>query len=68
MQMAHNHKGMFQFLYVHQKCSFYLQNADLLVHSDHKPLVKIFTGHMDKEKCNSWGLEADMLKFSILRE
>ena len=27
-----------------KKCSFYLQNADLLVHSDHKPLLKIFTG------------------------
>ena len=41
-----------------KKCSFYLQNADLLMHSDHKPLVKIFTGHTDNEKCNTWGLEA----------
>ena len=36
----------------------YLQNADLLVHSDHKPLPKTITGHTDNEKCNTWGLEA----------
>ena len=24
-----------------KKCSFYLQNADSLVHSDHKPLLKM---------------------------
>ena len=40
-----------------KKCSFYLQNANLLVCSDHKPLLKIFTGHTDNDKCNIWGLE-----------
>ena len=41
-----------------KKCSFYLQNVDLLVSSDHKPLLKIFTGHADNDKCNTLGLEA----------
>ena len=41
-----------------KKCSFYLQNADLLVCSDHKLLLKMFTGHIDNERCNTWGLEA----------
>ena len=40
-----------------KKISFYLQNADMLVHSGHKPLLKIFTGHMDNDKCKTWGLE-----------
>ena len=40
------------------KCSFYLQNADFLVHSDHELLLKIITGHTDNDKCNTWGLEA----------
>ena len=25
---------------------------------DHKPLLKIFTGNTDSDKCNKWGLEA----------
>ena len=41
-----------------QNCSFYLQNSDLLVHLDHKPLLKIFTGNTNNKKCNTWGLEA----------
>ena len=41
-----------------KKCSLYLQNSDLLVQLDHKPLLKIFTGNMDNEKCSTWGLEA----------
>ena len=41
-----------------KKCSFYLQNSDLLVHLDHKALQKIFTGSTDNTKCNTWGLEA----------
>ena len=41
-----------------KKCSFYLQNATLLVHSDHRPLLKMFTGYTDNGKCNTWGLEA----------
>ena len=41
-----------------KKCAFYLQNTNLLVHSDHKPLLNIFTGHTNNEKCNTWGLEA----------
>ena len=40
-----------------KKCSFYLPNSDLLVHSDHKPLLKIFTGNTNNEKCNTWELE-----------
>ena len=35
-----------------------LQNVNLLVHSDHKPLLKIFTGHTNNDKCKIWGLEA----------
>ena len=31
-----------------KKCSFYLQNADLLVHLDPKPLLKIFSGNTNK--------------------
>ena len=38
-------------------CSFYLQNADLLVCSYHKLLLKILTEHTDIEKSNTWGLE-----------
>ena len=41
-----------------KKCSFYLQNADLLVCLDPKPLLKIFMGNTNNEKCNTWGLEA----------
>ena len=41
-----------------KKCSFYLQNLDLLVHSDHKPLLKVFIGNTNNEKCNIWGLKA----------
>ena len=40
-----------------KKCSFYLQNANLLVCSDHKPLLKIFMGHTNNKKCNTRGLE-----------
>ena len=40
-----------------KKCSFYLQNSDLLVHLDHKPLLKIFMSNTDNEKYNTWGLE-----------
>ena len=35
-----------------------LTNARLLVCSDHKPLLKIFTGHTGNDNCNTWGLEA----------
>ena len=38
--------------------SSYFKNSDLLVHSDHKPLLKIFTGNTNNEKCNTWSLEA----------
>ena len=38
-------------------CFFSLLNANLLVHSDHKPLLKIFTGHTTNNKCNTWSLE-----------
>ena len=40
-----------------KKCSFYLQNADLLVCSDHKPLQENFTGHTDNDKYNIRGLD-----------
>ena len=36
----------------------YLQNADQLVCSDHKPLLKFFIGHTDSNKCNTQGLQA----------
>ena len=42
-------------------CSFYLQNANLLVCSDPKPQTKSFTGHTDKEKCSIWGLEVAVI-------
>ena len=35
-----------------KRCSFYLQNSDLLVYSDHKTLLKI-----QIMTCNTWGLE-----------
>ena len=41
-----------------KKFSFNLQNTDLLVCSHHKPLLKMFTGHPDNDKCNAWDLEA----------
>ena len=49
---------MLQCIHVNRKCSFFLQNADLLVCSDHKPLLEIFTGHTDNDNCNIWSLEA----------
>ena len=65
-------KECFSVFMSNKKCSFYLQNANLLLCSDHKPLLKIFTGPTDNEKCNTWGLEAtaipDMLKYSTLKE
>ena len=57
--MANDCNGMFQCLYVHQKVFLlFTKNDDLLVHLGHKPLLKIFIGHMDNEKCNTSGLEA----------
>ena len=41
-----------------KKCFFCIQNANLLVHSDHKPLLKVLPGHTDNDKCSTWGLEA----------
>ena len=41
-----------------KKCFPLFKNAGLLVCSDHKPLLKIFTDHTDNKKCNTWGLEA----------
>ena len=70
--MACDYKRIFLCTYVHQKCSFYLKNANLLVCSDHKPLLKMFTGHTNNDKCNTWGLDTaaipDMLKYSILKK
>ena len=51
-------KGMFWCFLSIKNCSFYLQNSDLLVQLDHKPLLKIFTGNTNNEKCNTWCLEA----------
>ena len=48
-QCIHVNKEMFM---------FHLQIVNLLVCSDHKPLLKLFTGHNDNNKCNLWGLEA----------
>ena len=48
---------MFLHPYVNPKSSFYLQNADLLICLDHKPLLRIFTGNTNSKKCNTWGLE-----------
>ena len=36
----------------------FAKNANLLVHSNHKPLLKIFMGHTNNEKCNTCGLKA----------
>ena len=55
LQLQRNVSGIFMSI---KKCSFYIQNADLLVHLDHRPLLKIFTGNTNNEKCNTWGLEA----------
>ena len=35
-----------------------LTKHQLVSISDHKPLLKIFTGHTNNDKCNTWGLEA----------
>ena len=55
-----------------KKCSFYLQNSDLLVCSDHELLLKIFTGNTNNEKCTTWGLKATTIprhvKVHTLRE
>ena len=51
--------------YVNQKCSFYLQNGDLLVCLDHKPLLKNFTGNTDNEKCKTRGLEASTVSIPV---
>ena len=56
--MASDYKKCFTVFISIKKCSYYLQNTNLLVHLDHKPLLKIFTRHTDNEKCNTWGLEA----------
>ena len=39
-----------------KNCSFYLQNADLLLCFNHKPLLKITTGHTINEKCITWAV------------
>ena len=49
---------MFWYFHVNPKWSFYLQDSDLLVCSEHKPLQKILTGSTDNEKGNTQGLEA----------
>ena len=41
-----------------KKCSFYLQNVDLLVCLDCKPLLQIFTEQTNNENCNTWELKA----------
>ena len=55
-----------------KNCSFYLQNSDLFLHSDNKPLLKICTGNTSNEKCNTWGGEAatfpDVSKYNTLKE
>ena len=51
-----------------KKCSFYLQNADLLVSLDHKPLLKMFTGDTDNEKCNTCSLEATPIPRCIQKQ
>ena len=51
-------KGMFWHFMSIKKCSFYLQNSNLLVHLNHKTILKIFTGNTNNEKCNTWDLEA----------
>ena len=40
------------------KMVIYLCKSVLSVQSDNKPLLKIFTDNTDKEKCNTWDLEA----------
>ena len=50
-------KECFSVFYVNKQMFLYLQNTNLLC-SDHKPVLKIFTGHTDNDKCNTWDLEA----------
>ena len=35
---------------------------NLILSLDQKPLLKIFTGHTDNEKCHKWGLEATAIQ------
>ena len=51
-------RNVLVFLCQSKRFSFYLQILDLLVCSDHKPLLKIITGNTTNEKCNTWGLKA----------
>ena len=51
-------KECFSVFMLIKTCSFYLQNSHLLVWLYHKPLLIIFTGHIDNDKCNTWSLEA----------
>ena len=34
------------------------KKTNLLACSHHKPILRIFTGLTDNDKCNTWGLEA----------
>ena len=43
--------------YVNQEVFLLLTKFRFISKSDHKPLMKIFTGNTDNEKCNTWDLE-----------
>ena len=46
------------FLCQSESVPFIYKNSDLLVYSDHEPLLNIFTGNTNNAKYNKWGLKA----------
>ena len=66
--MSTNYKKVLHILISIKKCSLYLQNADLLVCSDHKPLLQIFTGYTNNAKYNTWSLEAAAIPRHVNRQ
>ena len=65
-------RNVLAFLCQPKVCSFYLQSSDLLVHLNHKSVLKIFPGNTNNKKCNTWGLEATVIlrhvKYNTLKE
>ena len=43
--------------YAITKWNYYLQDADIIVRNDHKPLTKFLNGKNANNKVNRWGLE-----------
>ena len=51
-----------------KQLSFYLYEADVVVHSDHKPLAKFIDGMTKNNKVNNWTMECHAICKSITFE